>query len=269
MTSPMKRLLIVAGAIVLVLVYLFPYTWMVMSAFRKPVDTLALQFPFEISLRGFENVFRQTVFGLYLLNSVFITLASVAITMLIATPAAYALVRIGRSGAAFLLAVLIARMIPAIALVVPIYIIGSLTKQLDTYQIMIVVNVAFNLPFAIWLIRGFLVDIPPSLIEAARMDGASEWGVLTKVVAPVARGGILATAVFVFVGAWNEFLFALVLTSGRTTTAPVALLSFRTSQGIEWDTISAGAFMVSLPVIIFAFIMQRYLVEGLTMGAVK
>ena len=112
MNAPMKKCFIIAGATVLVLIYLFPYTWMVLSAFRRPVDTLALQFPFEISFRGFENVFRQTVFGLYLLNSIFITRASVAITMLIATPAAYALVRIGRTGAAFLLAVLIARMIP-------------------------------------------------------------------------------------------------------------------------------------------------------------
>jgi ABC-type glycerol-3-phosphate transport system permease component len=267
----MKRALLGLAATVLVVVYLFPYTWMVLSAFRYPVDTLSIppKLFFEISFDGFTKVFRQSNFGLYLLNSLFITACSVAITMLVATPAAYALIRISRGGTAFLLAVLVARMIPAIALAVPIYIIGSLTKQLATYQIMIVVNVAFNLPFAIWLIRGFFLDIPASLVEAARIDGASEWHVLTRVAAPLARGGIFATSVFVFVGAWNEFLFALILTSGETTTAPVALLSFRTSQGIEWDTISAGAFMVSLPVIVFAFMMQRYLVEGLTMGAVK
>lgn len=267
----MKRVLITLGASVLVFIYLFPYTWMVLSAFRYPVDTLAIppNFLFEISFDGFYKVFRQSVFDRYLLNSLFITACSVAITMLIATPAAYALIRISRGGVAFLLAVLIARMIPAIALVVPIYIIGSLTKQLATYQIMIAVNVAFNLPFAVWLIRGFFMDMPANLVEAARIDGASEWQVLTKVAAPLARGGIFATAVFVFVGAWNEFLFALILTSGKTTTATVALLSFRTAHGVEWDTISAGAFMVSLPVIVFAFIMQRYLVEGLTMGAVK
>lgn len=267
----MKRTVISLAAAVLVFVYLFPYTWMVLSAFRYPVDTLSLppKFFFEVSLDGFTKVFRQSVFGLYLLNSLFVTACSVAMTMLVATPAAYALIRISRGGTAFLLAVLVARMIPAIALVVPIYIIGNLTKQLATYQIIIVVNVAFNLPFAIWLVRGFLLDLPPNLVEAARIDGATEWQVLTKVAVPLARGGIFATAVFVFVGAWNEFLFALILTSGQTTTAPVALLSFRTSQGIEWDTISAGAFLVSLPVIVFAFIMQRYLVEGLTMGAVK
>ncbi|MBV8105750.1 MAG: carbohydrate ABC transporter permease, partial [Hyphomicrobiales bacterium] len=112
-------------------------------------------------------------------------------------------------------------------------------------------------------------DLPGELIEAARMDGASEWQVLTKIVAPIVRGGILAKAVFVFIGCWNEFLFALILTSGHATTAPVAVLSFRSSYGVEWDAISAGAFMVSLPVVVFAFITQRYLVDGLTMGAVK
>jgi multiple sugar transport system permease protein/sorbitol/mannitol transport system permease protein len=244
---------------------------MVLSAFRYPADTLALppKLFFDVSLDGFTKVFRQSNFGLYLLNSLIITLFSVVFTMLLATPAAYALARFSRGATAFLLAVLVARMIPAIALVVPIYIIGNLTRQLDTYQIMIVVTVAFNLPFAIWMVRGFFMDLPPSLLEAARIDGANEWQVLSKIATPLTRGGIFATAVFVFVGAWNEFLFALILTSGKTTTATVALLSFRTSQGIEWDTISAGAFMVSLPVIVFAFIMQRYLVEGLTMGAVK
>jgi ABC-type glycerol-3-phosphate transport system permease component len=266
-----KKYLFLLAVFFLVILYLFPYTWMVLSAFRYPADTLALppRLFFEISLDGFRKVFIQSTFGLYLMNSLIITLASVAMTMLVATPAAYALVRISRGGTAFLLTVLITRMIPAIALVVPIYIIGSLTQQLATYQIMIVVTVAFNLPFAIWMVRGFFMDLPANLVEAARIDGAREWEVLTRVVAPLTRGGIFATAVFVFVGAWNEFLFALILTSGKTTTATVALLSFRTSQGIEWDTISAGAFMVSLPVIVFAFIMQRYLVEGLTMGAVK
>jgi multiple sugar transport system permease protein len=266
----MKRTLLSVAVTLAVLVYLFPYTWMVLSAFRYPVDTLAVppRFIFPISLDGFAKVFR-TDFLPYLVNSVFVTSLSVAMTILIATPAAYALIRIQRGANVFLMLVLVAKMLPAIALAVPIYIMGNLLRQLDTYQILIAVNIAFNLPFAIWMIRGFLVDLPDNLIEAARIDGASEWQTLTKVAAPLMRGGILATAVFIFVGCWNEFLFALVLTAGHATTAPIALLSFRSSYGVEWDAISAGAFLVSLPVIIFAFIMQRYLVEGLTMGAVK
>ena len=266
----LKRVLICVAVTVGVLIYLFPYTWMVLSAFRYPVDTLAIppKFIFEVTFEGFEKVFR-TNFGAYLVNSVIVTTLSVAMTILVATPAAYALVRIQRGGDAFLLAMLVAKMLPAIALAVPIYIVGNLLRQLDTYQVLIAVNLAFNLPFAVWMIRGFLIDLPDNMIEAARVDGASEWQILTRIAAPIARGGILATAVFIFVGCWNEFLFALILTSGYATTAPVALLSFRSSYGVEWDAISAGAFMVSLPVIIFAFIMQRYLVEGLTMGAVK
>ena len=198
-----------------------------------------------------------------------VSVLSVAMTILVATPASYALIRNTRGGKANLLAVLIAKMLPPIALAVPIYMVGNLLHQLDTYQILIAVNLAFNLPFAIWMIRGFLNDLPGELLDAARMDGASEWQVLTWVAAPIISGGILATAVFVFIGCWNEFLFALVLTSGHATTAPVAILSFRSSYGVEWDAMSAGAFMVSLPVIVFAFITQRYLVDGLTMGAVK
>lgn len=258
---------LVTGA---VLVYLFPYTWMVLSGLRYPVDTLAMppKFLFEVTFEGFAKVFR-TNFGPYLVNSLFVTTTSVLMTVVIATPAAYALVRLRSGGNVFLLLVLVAKMLPAIALAVPIYIMGNLLRQVDTYQILIIVNIAFNLPFAIWMIRGFLLDLPDSLIEAAYIDGASEWEVLTRIAVPLIRGGILATAVFIFVACWNEFLFALILTAGHATTAPVALLSFRSSYGVEWDAISAGAFLVSLPVIVFAFIMQRYLVEGLTMGAVK
>jgi ABC-type glycerol-3-phosphate transport system permease component len=265
-----RHILLSVAATLGVLTYLFPYTWMVLSAFRHPVDTLAIppKFIFEVTLDGFAKVFR-TNFGPYLLNSLFVTTLSVALTILIATPAAYALVRIRRGGDTFLLLMLVAKMLPAIALAVPIYIVGNLLNQLDTYRALIVVNLAFNLPFAIWMIRGFLIDLPENMIEAARVDGAAEGQILTRIALPIARGGILATAVFIFVGCWNEFLFALILTSGQSTTAPVALLSFRSSYGVEWDAISAGAFMVSLPVIVFAFFMQRYLVEGLTMGAVK
>ena len=266
-----KRTLLTAVVAAGVLVYLFPYTWMVLSAFRRPADTLAIppKFIYDLTLDGFFKVFRQANFAQYLFNSLLVSTLSVAMTILVATLASYALIRNTRGGKVYLLAVLVTKMLPPIALAVPIYIVGNLLHQLDTYQLLIAVNLAFNLPFAIWMIRGFLNDLPPELIEAARMDGASEWQVLTRVAAPIIRGGILATAVFVFIGCWNEFLFALVLTSGHATTAPVAILSFRSSYGVEWDAISAGAFMVSLPVIVFAFITQRYLVDGLTMGAVK
>lgn len=272
MTKPQPlRWLLSAVTALAVLVYLFPYTWMVMTAFRRPVDTFARppKFLFEPSLDGFRRVFSQTSFEEYLINSAVVTILSVVVTLAVAVPAAYALAQIARNAKSFLVGILIARMVPAVSLVVPIYMLGNTFRQLDTYQILVLVNVGFNLPFAIWLIRSFFMDVPASLREAAMMDGASEWKVLTKIMLPLVRGGVLATAVFVFIAAWNEFLFALILTGTRTATSPIAILSFRTAHGIEWDTISAAAFMVSLPVIVFAFAMQRYLVQGLTLGAVK
>lgn len=263
--------LIAAVTAVAVFVYLFPYTWMVMTAFRNPVDTFARppKFLFELSIEGFRRVLSQTSFTSYLVNSAIITTLSVLFTLLLAVPAAYALAKITKNAKGFLVSILIARMIPGVSLIVPIYLLANTLRQLDTYQTMVLVNVAFNLPFAIWMIRSFFMDVPSSLREAAMMDGATELQVLTKIMFPLVRGGVMATAVFIFIAAWNEFLFALVLTGTKTATAPIAILSFRTAHGIEWDTISAAAFMVSLPVIIFAFVMQKYLVQGLTLGAVK
>ncbi|MBV9286434.1 MAG: carbohydrate ABC transporter permease, partial [Hyphomicrobiales bacterium] len=199
-----RRTLLTAAVAAGVLIYLFPYTWMVLCAFRRPADTLAIppQFIFQATLDGFFKVFRQANFGQYLVNSFVVSVLSVAMTILVATPASYALIRNTRGGKAYLLAVLVAKMLPPIALAVPIYMVGNLLHQLDTYQILIAVNLAFNLPFAIWMIRGFLNDLPGELLDAARMDGASEWQVLTWVAAPIIRGGILATAVFVFIGCW-------------------------------------------------------------------
>ena len=256
---------------VLSLIYLFPYTWMVLTAFRRPVDTFArpLKFVFEPSLTGFTHLFNVVGFQKYLLNSVVVTSLSVALTIAVAVPAAYAIAHLERRANTFLLLLLVARMIPGIAIAVPAYLIATSLRQLDTYQVLVVLNVAFNLPFAIWLLRSFFMDIHPGLREAASIDGASEWRILRDIMAPLIMGGILATAVFVFIGSWNEFLFALILTTSRSATAPLAILGFRTAHGVQWDAISAAAILISAPVIAFAFVMQRHLVQGLTMGSIK
>ena len=255
----------------LAFVYLFPYTWMVLTAFRRPVDTFArpLRVLFRPSLDGFAHLFQIVGFQKYLLNSVVVTSLSVLLTIALAVPAAYAIAQLERRASTFLALILVARMIPGIAIAVPAYVIATSLRQLDTYQILVVVNIGFNLPFAIWLLRSFFLDVHPGLREAASIDGASEWQVLRVIMIPLTLGGILATAVFVFIGSWNEFLFALVLTTSRSATAPLAILGFRTAHGVQWDAISAAAVLISAPVIVFAFAMQRHLVQGLTMGSIK
>ena len=169
----------------------------------------------------------------------------------------------------FLAAVLLARMVPGIAILVPIYLAASAAHVLDTYGVLIVLYTAFNLPFATWLLRGFFREVPHDVREAAVLDGCTEWQVFWRVMLPLMTGGLVATGVFVFIAAWNEFLFALALTQSQAATAPLSVISFRNEYGVQWGAIGAAALLISTPVVVFAVAMQRYLVRGLTMGSVK
>ena len=252
-------------------VYLFPYTWMVLTGIRRPIDTLTMppRFVFTPSLEGFRTIFGQVHFQGYLFNSIVVAVAATAVVLVIACPAAYAMTQLRMRGNTFLASVLVARMVPGISILVPIYLAASRLGVLDTYGLLIVVYTAFNLPFAIWLLRGFFRDVPHEIREAAIIDGCTEFQVFWRMILPLVTNGIVATAVFVFIAAWNEFLFALALTNAKTATAPLSVVGFRNELGVQWDAIGAAALMISTPVVLFAVVMQRYLVRGLTMGSVK
>lgn len=274
--SPVKRraltqkLALTGIAAVIAFLYLFPYTWMVLTGIRHPVDTVAMppRLLFAPTLDGFRHLFEITGFQLYLAHSAIISIISVCAIIALSAPAAYALAHITR-GRSFLLAILIARMIPGMAIVVPAYLISAELDQLDTYQVMIIFGTAFNIPFAIWLLRSFFAEVPVGLREAAIVDGCGDWLLFLRIMVPLVRGGLFATAVFVFIATWNEFLFAVALTNTNVATAPLAILGFRTQYGIQWDEIGAAALLISTPVIAVALVMQRYLVKGLTLGSVK
>jgi ABC-type glycerol-3-phosphate transport system permease component len=253
----------------LALIYLFPYTWMVLTAFRQPIDTLAIRFVFTPTLDGFRAIFIDSNFQLYLRNSLLTAIPTTILVLALAAPAAYSLAHLDRRGKLFLGSVLVARMVPGIAILIPIYLAASRAGLLDRRMTLIIVYCAFNLPFAIWLLRGFFREIPGELREAAIVDGCSELQVFRKIMAPLVGGGLVATSVLVFIGAWNEFLFALALTQSNAATAPLAAIGFRNEYGVQWGAIGAAAVMISTPVVAFAVVMQKYLVRGLTMGAVK
>jgi ABC-type glycerol-3-phosphate transport system permease component len=254
---------------VIALVYLFPYTWMVLTAFRQPVDTLAMRFVFTPTLDGFRTIFVDSNFQLYLQNSLLTAIPTTILVLLLAAPAAYSLAHLNKRSRLFLGSVLVARMVPGIAILIPLYLAASRAGLLDRRMTLIVVYCAFNLPFAVWLLRGFFREIPSELREAAIVDGCSEFQVFRKIMVPLVGGGLVATSVFVFIGAWNEFLFALALTQSNAATAPLAVIGFRNEYGVQWGAIGAAAVMISTPVVAFAVVMQKYLVRGLTMGAVK
>ena len=257
--------------VVIAFVYLFPYIWMVLTGIRRPIDSISMppRFIFSPSLDGFRLIFGQVHFGSYLAHSLIVALSATAAVLVIAAPAAYAMAQLRMRGGIFLGAVLVARMVPGVSILVPIYLAASGLGVLDTFGLLIVVYTAFNLPFAIWLMRGFFRDVPAEIREAAIVDGGTEWQVFTRMVLPLITGGAVATAVFVFIASWNEFLFALALTNAHTATAPLSVVGFRNELGVQWDAIGASALVISTPVVLFAIAMQRYLVRGLTMGSVK
>lgn len=263
--------LLFALALAVFSVYLFPYIWMVLTGFRQPVDTLAMppRFIFTPTLEGFTQLFQTANFQFYLINSVVVSVTSTLAVILIAAPAAYGLTHLPIKGRSFLFGIIIARMVPGITIVVPMYMLAVKFGQLDTYQILILIYVAVNLPLAIWLMRSFFRDVHPGIREAAIIDGCSEWQVFWKIMVPLTSTGMVATGVFVFIAAWNEFLFALVLTNSKAATAPLAMLGFRTQWGVLWGQIGAASLLVSTPVLLFSIAMQKYLLRGLTMGSVK
>jgi multiple sugar transport system permease protein len=255
--------------VAIALIYLFPYTWIVLTAFRNPIDTLAMRFVFTPTLDGFRTIFLESNFHRYLLNSLSTSIPATIAVVCLAAPAAYSLAHLNRRSGVFLAAVLLARMVPGIAILIPIYLAAAKAGMLDRRLTLVVVYCAFNLPFAVWLLRGFFREIPTELREAAIVDGCSELQVFVRVILPLVTGGLVATSVFVFIGAWNEFLFALALTQSDAATAPLAVIGFRNEYGVQWGAIGAAAVMISTPVVLFAVVMQKYLVRGLTMGAVK
>lgn len=263
------RLALTALWCVIAFVYLFPYIWMVLTGFRRPVDTLEMRFLFTPSLDGFDTMFREIGFQNYLLNSLLVAVPSTLLVVGVASPAAYALTQLRMHGRLFLVAILVARMVPGIAILIPIYLAASRAGLLDTRITLVCIYTAFNLPFAIWLLRGFFREVPAEIREAAIIDGCTELQVFGRIMLPLLSGGLVTTGVFVFIACWNEFLFALALTQSHAATAPLSVIGFRNEYGVQWGAIGAAAMMISTPVVGFAVAMQKYLVRGLTMGSVK
>jgi multiple sugar transport system permease protein len=267
--SSFRRIAMTFLWVAIALIYLFPYTWIVLTAFRNPIDTLAMRFVFTPTLDGFRTIFLESNFHRYLVNSLSTSIPATIAVVCLAAPAAYSLAHLNKRSGVFLAAVLLARMVPGIAILIPIYLAAAMAGMLDRRLTLVIVYCAFNLPFAVWLLRGFFREIPTELREAAIVDGCSELQVFIRIILPLVTGGLVATSVFVFIGAWNEFLFALALTQSDAATAPLAVIGFRNEYGVQWGAIGAAAVMISTPVVLFAVVMQKYLVRGLTMGAVK
>jgi multiple sugar transport system permease protein len=263
---------IVLGILVaaLILLYLSPIIWLVVTSFKDRVDIFssAPSLFFMPTLENYRQAFLEKGFTDNLLNSTIVGVVSTGIALLVGVPAAYSLSR-ARKGETFMMALLAARLLPAMVLAVPLFVLASSLGVRDSYFALIAAHLTFALPFTVWMMRGFFLAVPISLDEAARLDGCGEWGTFLRVILPIVKPGLASTGIFCLINSWNEFLFALVLTGRHTQTLPVAIPSLITPIGTSWGQVAAVGTVTILPVLIIAFIVQKHIVAGMTGGAVS
>jgi multiple sugar transport system permease protein len=256
---------------VVLLIMLMPFLWLLQMSF-KPKD-LMLEFPprlfFTPTLEHYVGLW-QGGFPESFVNSLVTSCVSTVLALILGVPAAYALSRwSGRGRFGLGLSILLTRMAPPIAFTIPFFLAFRWLGLLDTRTGLILIYMSFNLPLVIWMMQPFFDAVPTTLEEAALMDGARWHTVFLEIVMPMASAGIAATAILCFLYAWNDFFFALILTRTDARTAPVAVVNFMNYEGWEWGKIAAGGSLVMAPVLVFSMMVRRYLVTGLTAGAVK
>jgi multiple sugar transport system permease protein len=255
------------------LIFLFPILSIILISFQGKSD--ALSWPPKLLFRptweNYINIFSLYPFGEYLRNSLVVTASATALSLILGLPAAYALTRLEiRQKENIALWFLSLRVLPPIGVVIPFFILLRNAHLLDNPVGLVLVYLTFNVPFVIWVSRGFFREVDPEIQDAALVDGCSIFGVFLRVAVPVARGGVAATAILTALYTWNEFIFALVLTSTEhAMTMPVAVTLFIRETGIGWGNIGAAAAFMFLPMFILTLSVQRYIVSGLSLGAVK
>jgi multiple sugar transport system permease protein len=251
---------------------LMPIIWGFMTSIKQPVDAFSVppRFVFAPTLAFHWQVWVEKGFWRFLINSAVISLGTVLASVSIGTMAAYGLSRLSNATSRGVLFGLLAmRMFPHILLAIPFFVLARMLGLINTYPAMILALVAINQPFTIWLMRGFFVDVPVELYEAAEIDGCGAWQVFSRVALPIVRPGLWVTALFSLLLAYNEFLFALVLTGPDTKTLPVAIAEYGGEDINYWSLSAAAAVGIMLPIVVFMMALQRHLVRGLAMGAVK
>jgi N,N'-diacetylchitobiose transport system permease protein len=269
-----QRLIANAIGLVVLAVMIFPVYWMVATAFKPRPDILRFEpkwFPSPATLGNFDDAIHRPYFWDNVKNSVIIVGVVVVLSLVIGFLAALAIARFKFYGRrAFIVVIIGVQMIPATALIIPLYVLLARANQVDRLTGVIITYLTFVLPFTIWTLRGFVMGIPRDLEEAAMVDGCTRFGAFLRILLPLIAPGLVATSVFAFVQAWNEFIFAYVLLSSQENqTLTVWLASFTTARGTAWGPLMAAATLTSLPVVIFFALVQKRVAFGLTAGGVR
>jgi multiple sugar transport system permease protein len=255
----------------LVILFLFPFFWILSSSLKARGDFFTrppVWLPAHLDWSNYPDALRRG--GLKgLTDSFVIAFSSMLISLVLGAPAAYAIARfqVGRENLAFW--ILSIRMFPPIATILPLFVIFRFAGLVDSYAGLVLAYTVFNLPFAIWILKGFIEDLPREIEEAAKVDGARPFQVFRMIVIPMAAPGLVVAALFTFIFAWNDFAYAVIFSGSKVTPLPVVIAQFAGGHEILWGQISAAAIIAIAPALLIAIFLQKYLTRGLTMGAVK
>ena len=265
----LRQTMLILASWLVVGAFLAPLLWMVLGSFKTTKDFLA--FPpaliFHPTLANYAQVFADNNFPRYVVNSTIVAAGATLLGLLLGIPAAYALARYRRTGVGIVL--LAARMAPGIAFLIPLFVMFLAVHLVGSYTSLIASHLIFTLPLTVWMMVGFIESVPADVEYAALIDGCSVLGLLARIVVPLTAQGIAATAILAFIASWNNFLFALVLSNEQTKTLPVAVLGYIGYNSIQWGTLMAAATFITLPVLVLALCVQRYIVRGMVAGAVS
>ena len=254
------------------LLLFFPLYWLIITAFKTELQAIAVPplFVFEPTMENFHLVQERSDYLLYAKNSVFTSVASTLLGLLLAAPAAYAMAFFkSRHTKDILMWMLSTKMMPAVGALVPIYVLTQKAGLLDSPWALIIVFTLSNLPIMVWMLYSNFKDIPHEILEAARMDGAGVWQEFRHVLLPLAMGGLASTGLLCLVLSWNEAFWSLNLTSAKGGTLATLIASYSSPEGLFWAMLSAASLMAIAPIVVFGWFSQKQLVQGLTFGAVK
>ena len=250
---------------------MIPIYWIISGAFKQQVDIFQLKLLFTPTLENFKIIFKSPYNLLdKLFNSTVVAFSTVVVAIPLATIAAYSFSRFRLTGERIMFVMILStQFVPAVVIVLPFFILFRDLGILDTKLSLVLVNLSLIMPFAIWMIKGFIDGIPLDTEEAALVDGSNRIQVIKNVVLPMALPGVITAAIFCFILAWNEFLFAVIITTNKAVTMPVGLSMFHAEEGVLWHLISAAGIMIMLPMFVLATLIQKHFVQGMTMGAVR
>jgi multiple sugar transport system permease protein len=257
------------SAWLVVLVFTLPFIWMILASFKTQAQIMDMKqiFSFEPTFRNYKSVFEKYQFLKFIVNSFIVAIGSTVGSLFLGLPAAYAIARYRLKGLG--LFILVARIIPGITFLIPWFILFSSMKLLDTYLALILSHMLVGLPFIMWIMISFFESSPVEVEEAGYIDGCSKVMVFLRIVLPISGAGIITSSLMSIIFSWNNFMFSIILAGEKTKTLPIAVFNFLTISEVNWGGLMAAACIITLPVLIIALIAQRYIVSGLSAGAVK